>query len=381
MMREGRYQFGPIAAAVVIFEVIASAIWISVWWVVRTQVPAFRLARPIMLWLMVVGLLFALIYLLDVARRNRALGRFSSMELLPRMVPGVSSASSLFKFLLLRHGLSFAVIAAAGPQIGTQMEEVKARGVDVMVALDVSNSMLAEDLRPSRMEVARRALEQLIERLHGDRLGIVVFAGQAYVQLPITTDRSAARLFLNNVGPGMVPTQGTAIGAAIQLAQRSFNSADPTSKTIIVITDGENHEDDAEGAARAAADSGIVVNTIGMGTTEGAPIPIKQGSLVHGFKKDRTGGTVVSKLNEAMLQQIAAAGNGEYVQATSRDAGIDQLLLSLRQMDQTETGSFRYTGYSDRYRPFVVIACVLIFVSLMLGERRLPRPKWMTNGP
>lgn len=380
MNRDGRYPLGIIATAVVIIEVITWVIWLGAFWLLHTQVPAFRMERPWMLWAMPGGVALVLIYLLNVAWKNRALARFAETGTLSRMVPGISASRSLFRFLFLRHGLSFVVVALAGPQFGTRMEEVKAKGVDLVVALDVSNSMLAEDVKPSRMELARRALDQLIDRLHGDRLGIVVFAGEAYVQLPITADRSAASLFLTSIGPGMVPAQGTAIGAAIALSQESFDAEDATSKAIIVISDGESHEDDAEGAARKAAEAGIIVHAIGMGTPQGAPIPLRQGEMITGFKKDKDGGTVVSKLNEDMLRRIASAGKGQYLRATSSDTGIQGLIDELRRMDQTEVGTFRYAGHEDRYRLFLSIGCALIFAALIIGERRAPRPKWMTLG-
>jgi Ca-activated chloride channel family protein len=371
---------GILATAVIIIEVITWVVWLGAYWLLRTQVPAFRMERPWVLWAMFSGLLLVMLYLLNIAWKNRALARFAGTATLPRMAPGVSPSRSLFRFLFLRHGLSFVIVALSGPQFGTRMEEVKARGVDLVVAIDVSNSMLAEDLKPSRMEVARRAMDQLIGRLHGDRLGIVVFAGEAYVQLPITADRSAAGLFLTSVGPGMVPAQGTAIGAAIDLSRESFDAADATSKAIIIITDGESHEDDPESAARKAAEEGIAVHTIGMGTPQGAPIPLRQGAMITGFKKDKQGGTVVSKLNEDMLRRIATAGKGQYVRATTQDAGIQGIVDELRRMDQTEVGTFRYAGHEDRYRLFLSIGCALIFVALMIGERRVPRPKWMTLG-
>lgn len=393
MKRDGRYQVGTLATAIIIFEVLAAALWIAAYFLLShaddlQRVPGagigvaeasrFRIARPHVLWAMLGGVAFTIIHLFDLAWKNRALARFGDSVSLPRMVPGVSGARSLFRFLFLRHGLSFVVVAMAGPQFGTRMEEVKAKGVDVMVALDVSNSMLCEDLKPSRMETSRRALSQLIDQLHGDRLGIVVFAGDAYVQLPITSDMSAARLFLNSIGPGMVPTQGTAIGAAIDLAAEGFGANGAASKTIIVISDGENHQDDAESAAKRAHDADIVVNTIGMGKPEGGPLPLKQGALITGYKKDKNGQTVVSKLDEVMLQRIAAAGNGQFVRATEQDSGIGALVGSLRQMDQTEVGTYQYVEHEDQYRIFLATGCALIFAALALAERGSPSPKWMT---
>lgn len=395
MTRDGRYPLGVIAGATIIFELVAWGIWLFAFVLVNnisgtdasfgsagkviSETSAFRFARPWLLWTLPATVLLTVLFLLDLARRNRALARFGDAGSLQRMVPRLSSARTVFKFLLYRHGLSFVLVALAGPQFGTRLEEVKAKGVDLVVALDVSNSMLCEDLAPSRMEVSRRALSQLIDQLHGDRLGIVVFAGDAYVQLPITADRSAARLFLGSIGPGMVGTQGTAIGKAIELARSSFSADDPTSKAIIVISDGENHEDDAESAARAAAEAGITVNTIGMGSPEGGPLPIKQNGAIVGYKKDKDGVTVVSKLDDAMLQRVAAAGKGQFARATATDTGIGAMLAALRQMDQTEIGSYRYAGHEDRFRLFLAIGCALIFASFMIGERASTPPKWISD--
>src|SRR5690606_18068387 len=273
----------------------------------------FRFERPSILRALAIGPILLLIHLTYMHWRNRAMQRFANSATRPHAVRSVSTTRSVLQFLFIRHGLGLVVIALAGPQLGTRLEEVRSEGVDVMVCIDVSNSMVAQDLKPSRMQIAQRTLSQLIDRLQGDRLGMIVFAGEAFVQLPITTDRSAARLFLASVNTDAVSTQGTAIGAAIELAHRSFDLDTPGSRAIIVISDGENHEDDAEGAARAAAKDGIVVHTIGMGTPQGAPLPIERNGRRIGFRKDAEGNTVVSRLNEPMLTEIAAAGNGTYV--------------------------------------------------------------------
>ena len=208
-------------------------------------------------------------------------------------------------------------------------------------------------------------------------LGIVVFAGEAYTQLPLTSDRSAAHLFLSSIGPSMVSTQGTAIGAAIKMAKDGFPEDGSTGKAIIVITDGENHEDDALGAAKEALEAGIVVHTVGMGTPQGAPIPVRKGNVVAGFKKDKNGQTVVSRLNEQMLSDIAGEGGGAYVRATAQGTGVDALVEDLRGMDQSEVGTYRFAGHEDRYGYFLAIACVMIFVGLLIGERAWERPTWM----
>lgn len=376
MSLRGTYRAGTLTAIILVIEVLAWAVGIAFWLASEQYLPQFRMERPQMLYGLFLGPVLTLFFLIGLALKNRALARFSNGPLLPYMVPGVSNWRTTLRFLLLRHGFSFAVFALAGPQMGTRLEKIVAKGVDVVVAVDVSNSMLAEDLRPNRMEVARRALTQLIERLQGDRLGIVVFAGTAYTQLPITADKSAAKLFLGNIGPGMVTTQGTALGAAISTAARSFKADGAKGRAIIVISDGESFEDDGEAAALAAAGEGIVVNTIGLGTVEGAPIPERRGDQVLGFKKDKEGNTVISKLNEDMLRRVAAAGNGEYVKATNSGTGIEAMVERLRSMDQTRTGTYSFAGHEDRYQYFLATACMLIFAGLFMGERGSTRQRW-----
>lgn len=376
MRKPGTYPLMAIIGVVLLTEVLAAVLWFGCWWLLDREVDAFRLERPEQLWGMLAGPVLALLFLIHTAWRNRALVRFASPATLSRMVPGTSPLRVVLQFLLLRHGLSFLIVALSGPQFGTKLEEVRSQGIDLVVAIDVSNSMECEDLKPSRMEAARRSMAQLIDRLRGDRLGIVVFAGEAFVQLPITADRSAAKLFLNSVNTDAVGTQGTAIGAAIELAQESFDAEQPGSKAIIVITDGENHEDDAAGAARKAAESGIVVHTIGMGTPEGGPLPMRRNGQVQGFRKDDRGNTVVSRLNEPMLKDIAASGNGAYVRATVGNSGLQQLVDELRTLDTAEKGSYMYTAHEDQFQYPLGIGIVLVLMGLSFGERRHWRGKW-----
>ena len=239
-----------------------------------------------------------------------------------------------------------------------------------MICLDVSNSMLAEDLSPNRLERSKRAIYQLIEKLHNDRLGIIVFAGQAYVQLPITTDYSSAKLFLETIGTDIVPTQGTSIGSAINLAMESFDFENGTSKSIIVITDGENHEDDAMNAAIEASDKGVIVNTIGMGSEKGGPIPVYKNGAQVDFRKDNTGNTVVTKLNEKMLKEFATAGNGSYVRASNAKGGLDKIMSEIDKMEKKEFGSKSFKDYEDRFQIFLIIALFLIVLENFISNRR-----------
>jgi Ca-activated chloride channel family protein len=371
MSTPGTYRTGAITAVVLVIEAVAWALGLGFLYSAAHYLPQFRFQRPEILWALLAGPVLVIIFLIGAALKNKALHCYSSDPLIADMVPGVSSWRNTLKFLLLRHGLSFAIFALAGPQMGTRLEEVTAKGVDVVVALDVSNSMLAEDLKPDRLEVAKRALSQLIDRMSGDRLGIVVFAGDAFTEMPITADRSAAKLFLPSINPNLVRTQGTAIGAAIDEARRSFGKDAAKGKAIIVISDGESFEDDGEAAAKRAAEEGIIVNTIGMGSEQGAPIPIRLSGRMVGFKKDKDGQTVITKLNGDMLARIAAAGHGDYIHATSSDVGVAKLVAKLRGMDQTQLGTYKFAGHEDRYQYFLAIACAMVFLGLLMGGRTI----------
>ncbi len=370
MKQHAPYRSAPVAVLILVSELAVAGVMFLAWWFVLDDMIGFRFERPNVLQALWMGPVLAVIFLLHLAWRNKALSRFASGSTLLRAVPGISTTRMLLQFLLIRHGIGLVILALAGPQFGRGLTEVRSEGIDVMVAVDVSNSMLAEDLRPNRMEVARRSLTQLIDRLHGDRIGIIVFAGEAYVQLPITTDRSAARLFLAAVNTQAVGTQGTAIGAAIELATASFDLKQPGSRAILVITDGENHEDDAEGAARVAAEAGITVHTIGMGSEKGAPLPIRGKGQISGFRKDNKGNTVVSKLDEYMLTRIAAAGNGSYIRATEGNTGIEKILEELRTMDHVETGSWQFASHESRFQYPLGLGLLLIVIGMSFGERR-----------
>jgi Ca-activated chloride channel family protein len=223
------------------------------------------------------------------------------------------------------------------------------------------------------LQRAKLAIEKLVNRLGGDRVGIIVFAGNAYVQLPITTDYSAAKLFLNGIDNTIVPVQGTAIGKAIDLAMTSFNFEDQSSKTIIIITDGENHEDDAIKAAEIAREQGVIVNAIGMGSIQGAPIPVYNNGRQVDFKKNRAGETIITKLNDTMLKDISEAGGGTFVRASQQDVGLGILLDNLDQMDKKEFGSVIYTEYESRFQYYLGIGLLLLLIDLLLFDKK---QKW-----
>src|ERR1700712_3883022 len=269
-----------------------------------------RFAHTEYLWGLTLIPVFILLYIAVSSWKKRAFARLGDKNVVAKMIPQVSFSRPRLKFILFIIAYTLLVVGIADPQMGSKMEEEKRKGADLMILLDVCNSMLSQDMSPNRLENVKPAIAQLIDNLHSDRIGMVVFAGEAYVQLPMTTDYSAAKLFLNTINTSMVPTQGTAIGAAIDLGMKSFDFKNGTGKAMIIITDGENHEDDAVAAAKNATDKDVTVHVIGVGSPEGAPIPIYQGSKQIGFHLDSAGKTVVSKLNEEMGKEIAAAGNG-----------------------------------------------------------------------
>jgi Ca-activated chloride channel family protein len=258
----------------------------------------------------------------------------------------------------------------ADPQMGSKTEEVKRKGADLMILLDVSNSMLAQDLAPNRLENAKQAIAQLIDKMHDDRIGIIVFAGQAYVQLPVTTDYSAAKLFLNTINTNMVPTQGTAIGAAIDLGMKSFDFKNGTGKAMILITDGENHEDNAIEAATLAKNKDVAINVVGVGSAEGAPIPIYKDGQPAGFHTDSAGKPVVSKLNEDMCKDIAAAGNGVYVRANNSNSGLSIVMDQIGKVQRKMYDSKTYKDFEDRFQFFVAITLVLLMIEFFISNRK-----------
>ncbi|MBN8696739.1 MAG: VWA domain-containing protein [Bacteroidetes bacterium] len=330
----------------------------------------FHLENKYMLYAFVIIPFLVLGYWYIVRKRKKALSAFGEQRIIDILLPDVSETKRAFKGIFYVVAFMFLIYGMANPQVGTKLEEVKRKGADLMICLDVSNSMKAEDLQPNRLERSKQSLSKLIDGLEGDRIGIIVFGGQAYVQLPITTDYAAAKLFLESINTDMVPTQGTAIGKAIDLALESFGKDEGKNKAIVIITDGENHEDDAIRAAEAAAEKGISIHTIGMGSENGAPIPVYKNGIQDGFRKDKEGNTVVTKLNEPMLQQLAAAGSGVYVRATNSDAGLKNVLDAIDKLEKKQFESKMYSDYEDRFQWFIAIAFVLLLIETLLTERK-----------
>jgi Ca-activated chloride channel family protein len=313
---------------------------------------------------------FVLLFIWVERWKYKAIKSLGDRSVVDKIVPDVSFTTPRLKFILFLLAFAFLILGIADPQIGSKMVEEKHKGADLMILLDVSNSMLSGDMAPNRLENAKRAISQLIDNLHDDRIGIVVFAGQAYVQLPVTTDYSAAKLFLNTINTNMVPTQGTAIGAAIDMGMQSFDFKDGTGKTMIIITDGENHEDDAVAAAKNAIDKDVTVHVIGIGSVEGAPIPVYQGNKQVGFHTDSAGHTVMSKLNEDMCKEIAAAGNGAYVRATNSNSGLGIIRSEIDKIQRKTYDAKSFKDFEDRFQFFLGFALMCLVVEFFITNRK-----------
>lgn len=333
-----------------------------------------QFGQEAMLWgLLILPVVIAL-YLLALRRRRKNLEIFGDRELTGYLMPEASISAYRWKIVLTVLGFALVIIGAAGPRVGSILKEVEQKGREVIIALDVSNSMLAEDVRPSRMERAKQLIGRLVDDMNNDKVGLIIFAGDAYTQIPITDDYPSVKMFLSTTGPDMVSKQGTAIGTAIELAIRSFpsdnialeNDESIKNKAIIVITDGENHEDDAIAAAKAAYEKGIKVFTIGLGSPSGVPIPVSPGSSAKRRNKDGT--VVVSKLNEKLLMDIAAEGDGAYIPV----GRISSLMDELNKLEKTEMKKKVYADYAERYQYFVGFGLLLLMLEALIQLRKNP---------
>jgi Ca-activated chloride channel family protein len=329
----------------------------------------FRFANPEYLYLLLLLPVLIILWILNEYRKRRAMKRFGNIELVKKLIPELSKIRPALKFIFQLIALSFSIILLARPQFGSKLEEVKRLGVEVILALDVSNSMLAEDIQPNRLERAKQAISRLVENLDNDKIGLIVFAGDAYTQIPVTTDYISAKMFLSAISPQMVPKQGTAIGSAIDLGMRSFTPGTGRSKAIVIITDGENHEDDPVTKAKEAAAAGIVIHTIGIGSAEGVPVSIVSTGKKD-YLKDTDGNTVISKLDENILKDIAVAANGRYVRANNSNIGLDEVYNEIKKMKKQEMEGKMFTEYNDQFQIFAGAALLLLLIDFMLMERK-----------
>lgn len=329
----------------------------------------FRLAHPQMLYLLLLIPALILLFVISRRQKKKALSALGDISLIMKLLPEYSGSRSIIKFVLWSIAWSLIVLGMADPQTGSKLEKIKRKGVDMVFALDVSNSMLAQDITPNRLERAKQAIIHLLGKLENDRVGLVIFAGNSYIQMPLTTDYSATRLFLSNINPGMIPVQGTAIGDAIETSASVFGNT-KQSKAVIVITDGENHEDNGVEAARAAKGKGIQVYTIGIGLPEGAPIPVYSGNTQIGYKKDASGMTVITRLNETMLKEIASAGNGMFVRANNSQSGVQEVFDQINKLEKAEYNEAFFSDYEDRFQFFVFAALILLISEILIADRK-----------
>lgn len=327
----------------------------------------FRFANPYILYLLLIIPAAIVLFIFAQMRRRRRLERFASSSLLAQLTPSASPARLRTKFVLYSLALAFLILAAARPQVGSKLREEHQKGIEMMLVVDVSNSMLAEDFEPNRLDRTKFAIDRVVESMKQDRIGVVAFAGEAQVQLPITSDYRMARAFARKLSPQMVRTQGTDLGAAIKLASMSFSSQSEGSRVMILITDGENHESDALEAAQAAAEKGIAIYTIGIGTPEGAPVMIGGEYLT-----DENGDMVVSKLDEKMLQEIASTTGGAYVRATKQSIGLKEIVDRLKELDESDLATTRFEAFDEQFQYPLVVALLLLLIEWLILDRRNP---------
>lgn len=326
----------------------------------------FKFANPEYLYLLVLLAVLVVLHICSNISHRRKLAQYGSPELLARLMPDASDWRAGLKFWMLASAFGLCCLLLARPQFGSHQETVTRQGIETVIALDISNSMLADDVSPDRLEKSKRIVSNLVDQFKDDKIGLIVFAGDAFVQLPITSDFVSAKVFLNTIGPGLIARQGTDIRAAIELASRSFTPNEGVGKSIILITDGENHEGGAVEAAQAAAEKGYTVNVLGVGLPSGTPVPIGDGS--GSFRKDKEGNVVVSKLNESMCRDIAAAGKGSYFYVDNSNSAEKALQKELDKLAKADVETTVYTEFDEQFRILAWIILVLVLADVLVCE-------------
>lgn len=330
----------------------------------------FVLEEKIYFWLLLVIPVVVVLYLLTSIWKKRAQRKFAEKSLLNKLTPNKSVFKPLLKVILFCLALACFVIALVNPKIGSKMETIKREGIDIVFAMDVSKSMLAEDIAPNRMEKSKQLVTQILNNLTSDRVGIIAYAGSAFPQLPITTDYGAAKLFLQALNTNMVSSQGTAITDAIELSKSYFDEADKTSRVLIIVSDGEDHGGGIEAVSQEAAEEGIKIITIGVGTERGGPIPLKEKGIVKSYKKDRQGETVITKMDPSTLKEIAKATGGEYINGTNTDEVVSKVTDLLNNIEKTEFETKQYADYKDQFQWFIGFGILFMVLEVLLLERK-----------
>ena len=323
-----------------------------------------------MLWFILLALVFIGVYSLNRFQQKKQLSQFKSEAALKNVLPNLSKNRSIFRFVLWTVGFCVIILSAANLQFGDKKEEVKRAGIDLMLCLDVSKSMLAEDLKPNRLTRAKLAINKIINSLGSDKIGVIVFAGDAFLQLPLTNDHSAAELFIQSINTGIIPVPGTNIASALELAKKSFPESSPTNKAIVVITDGEEHDGKAIQIAESLEEEKIKVFTIGLGSAVGTTIPNFKNGRRIGVKKDKKGSTVITRLNEPALFALANAGGGTYVRGSNQSLGLQTMLNTIGEIEKTEYEAKEYTSYTSRYQWFLALGILFILMDVLILKRK-----------
>lgn len=316
------------------------------------------------------------IYIIQNAKQKKQLNNFASKHLIKNLLPSLSKSRSVFRFILWSLGFSFLLLGTSNLQLGDKKQTLKKAGINLIICLDVSKSMMAEDIKPFRLKRAKLAISKIINNLGSDRIGIVVFAGDAYLQLPLTSDHSAAKMYLDNINTDLIPIQGTNIANALELAMESFPEGSPTNKAIVIISDGEEHDGKAVELAESAADDNIKVFTIGLGSTVGSTIPKYRNGKKAGIKKDRNGSAIITRLNEPALQSIAKAGNGRYVHGTNATLGLSEMLSDIGSIEKTEYDTKEFTSYNSKFQLFISLGLFFIVIEFLIFRRK---GKWLNS--
>jgi Ca-activated chloride channel family protein len=325
------------------------------------------------IYLIAIPVIFVL-YLLVSFWKKRTQKKFTSFNLMQKLSPERSAFKSILKMIFFLIGLAFLIVSLTNPKMGTKLETIKRQGVDIVFALDVSKSMLAEDIAPNRLEKAKQIISKIVDRLGSDRIGIIIYAGNAYPLLPITTDHGAAKMFLQNANPDLVSSQGTAINDAIIMASSYYDNDEQTNRFLFIISDGEDHQEDASSAIVQATKDGIKTYTIGVGTEKGGPIPIKYKGVLQGYKKNNKGETVVTRLNEAVLKDIADNGNGKYILGNKTRETVDFVEDLLVKAEKSEFESKQFSDYKDQFQWFIGFALLFLVVDSFMLEKKT---KWI----
>ena len=334
----------------------------------------YRLEEPTYFILFAIIPVMIVIFMLVLWWKKRTQKKFANPLMLEKLAPNSSTFKSVLKFIFLLMGISFLIISLVNPKMGTQLKTVKREGVDVVFALDVSKSMLAEDIAPNRLEKAKQIISKIIDKLGSDRVGIIIYAGNAYPLLPITTDHGAAKMFLQNANPDMVSSQGTAINEALNLAKTYYNNDEQTNRFLIIISDGEDHQEETKQVAQNIANEGVKVYTIGVGSEVGGPIPIKINGSLIGYKKDRKGETVITKRKPEILQGIADASDGNYIDGNKTDKPVKTIENIIANAQKSEFETKQFSDYKDQFQWFIGIGLLFLILDVFLFDKKT---KWL----